>query len=168
MQKLNSNTALGNPVTTPLSALSSPQQTCSLCRGQHQWSGRGEAPVFYKNPPKWWPKGPLNCGSGDTLSSRLLMDQQLCVVNGPWWILIHWRSLANFMIIMARKWRKRERSGWGVDKQKRSTAMGTWSTWAERKNKNWQFRDHLRGSAMEWFMCVKTELNLKCCECSCI
>ncbi|XP_039680990.1 sesquipedalian-1 isoform X2 [Perca fluviatilis] len=109
--KLNSNKALVNPVPAPLSVLSNspPPTSSSLCKGQQQWSGWGEASVpglFYRHhqyPLKWWRKSPQNCGPGEMLTSHHLMDRHLCMGNGLWWILIHLRTLANFMIIMARK-----------------------------------------------------------------
>lgn len=146
LQRLNSNKALMDPITAPLSVPSnSPQPaSSSLCRGQQQWWGRAGASVpaqFYKHlqyPLEWWLKNPLNCGPGETLMSHHSMDRRLYMANGLWWVSIHLRISANFMIITARKWRKPERTGWGVDRrQRRSTVMEISSTWSEKKD-SWE------------------------------
>lgn len=165
-QKLKGNDALVNPVTTPQPALSRPPPTSSLCGGRQRRSRRGEASVpalFYNRPPKRCPKIPL-CGLRETPSSHHLMHLQLCTLNGLWWILIRRWILASFMIIMARKWRKQERSGWRVVEQKKNTMREHLSTPAKDPQ---QFRDHLTGSEIV-LMCVKQELNLEWRERCCI
>lgn len=140
LQRLNSNKNLMSPA--PLSNPFVHQQTACWYRSlaPQQRSGRGEALaplLLYRHAHyqlKWQVKSPRRSGRGEMLMWHHLTGLHRYMANGPWWGPIHWWSLANCMPIMARRFKMQEKSGWGVDKQRRTTVKKILSIWAKKKN----------------------------------